>query len=43
MTVKERILAAMSWEEPDRIPLTVFEMLFPRSEAAIENISFLGT
>ncbi len=33
MTVKERILAAMNWEEPDQIPLTVFEMLFPRSEA----------
>ena len=32
MNIKERILAAMSWEEPDIVPLTVYEMLFPRSE-----------
>ena len=33
MTTKERLLAALSWEKPDKVPLTVYEMLFPRGEA----------
>ena len=32
MNIKERILTAMSWEEPDIIPLTIYDFLFPRSE-----------
>ncbi len=32
MDTRTRILTAMSWEEPDRIPLTVYEMCFPRGE-----------
>ena len=32
MDIKERILTAMSWGQPDIIPLTIYEMLFPRSE-----------
>ena len=30
MDTRERILAALWGEEPDKIPLTVYEMLFPR-------------
>lgn len=34
MTIHDRILAAMQWEEPDQIPLTTFDVLLPRSAAA---------
>jgi hypothetical protein len=34
MTFRERILAAMCWEEPDRVPLSGCEVLLPRSEKA---------
>ena len=27
MNVRERILAAMAWEEPDQIPLTIYRGL----------------
>ncbi|HUV08834.1 MAG TPA: uroporphyrinogen decarboxylase family protein [Spirochaetia bacterium] len=34
MTVRERILAAMFWEEPDEVPLTVYEIIMKRGETA---------
>ena len=30
MNVKERILAAMTWGEPDEVPLTVYDWMLPR-------------
>jgi len=30
MNTKERILAALNWSEPDRVPLTVYDWLLPR-------------
>ncbi len=33
MNPRERILAAMAWEEPDRIPLTVYDWILPRGLA----------
>ena len=30
MTIRERILAAMRWQEPDRVPLTVYDWMLPR-------------
>ena len=30
MDIKERILTAMNWGEPDRVPLTVYDWLLPR-------------
>ena len=30
MTLKERILTAMRWEQPDQVPLTVYDWLLPR-------------
>lgn len=30
MDARERILAAMSWEEPDRVPLTIYDWMIPR-------------
>ena len=30
MDIKERILTAMNWGEPDRVPLTVYDVLLPR-------------
>lgn len=30
MEIKERILTAMSWGEPDRIPLTIYDWMLPR-------------
>ncbi len=30
MNVKERVLTAMHWGEPDRVPLTVYEWMLPR-------------
>ena len=30
MNVKERILTAMTWGEPDRVPLTVYDWMLPR-------------
>ena len=30
MNTKERILAALNWSEPDRVPLTVYDSLLPR-------------
>jgi hypothetical protein len=30
LNIKERILTAMSWGEPDRVPLTVYEWMVPR-------------
>ena len=32
MTTKEGLLAALTWEDPDRIPLSVYEMILPRGE-----------
>jgi len=33
MTTRERILTALSWGEPDRVPLTVYDWLLPRGMA----------
>jgi len=30
MDNRERILAAMSWQEPDRVPLTIYDWMIPR-------------
>lgn len=30
MNIKERILTAMNWGEPDRVPLTVYDWMVPR-------------
>ena len=30
MDSRERILAAMSWQEPDRVPLTIYDWMIPR-------------
>ena len=30
MDSRERILAAMAWEEPDRVPLTIYDWMIPR-------------
>ncbi|MFH1085325.1 MAG: uroporphyrinogen decarboxylase family protein, partial [Chloroflexota bacterium] len=30
MNARERILAAMAWEEPDRVPLTIYDWMLPR-------------
>ena len=30
MDVRERILAAMTWEEPDQVPLTIYDWMIPR-------------
>lgn len=32
MNIRERILSAMNWEEPDRIPLTIYDWMIPRGE-----------
>jgi hypothetical protein len=32
MTIRERILAAMRWQEPDRVPLTVYDWMLPRGQ-----------
>ena len=32
MNIRERILAALNWEEPDRIPLTIYDWMIPRGE-----------
>ena len=36
MDVRERILAAMSWQEPDRIPLTIYDWMIPTGAAERE-------
>ena len=33
MTIKDRILTAMTWGLPDRVPLTVYDWLLPRGQA----------
>ncbi len=33
MTPRDRILAAMAWEEPDRVPLTAYDWILPRGLA----------
>jgi hypothetical protein len=33
MDVHERILAAMAWEEPDQVPLTIYDWMIPRGTA----------
>ncbi|MDH7499224.1 MAG: uroporphyrinogen decarboxylase family protein [candidate division NC10 bacterium] len=33
MNIKERILAALNWEEPDRVPLTIYDWMLPRGMA----------
>jgi hypothetical protein len=33
MTIRERILAAMRWQEPDRVPLTTYDWMLPRGQA----------
>ena len=30
MDIRERILAAVNWEEPDKVPLTIYEEMLPR-------------
>jgi hypothetical protein len=30
MDARERILAAMTWQEPDRVPLTIYDWMVPR-------------
>jgi hypothetical protein len=30
MNTRERILTALSWEEPDRVPLTTYDWFLPR-------------
>lgn len=30
MNIKERVLAALTWNEPDRVPLTVYDWMLPR-------------
>jgi uroporphyrinogen-III decarboxylase len=30
LTIKERILTALDWEEPDRVPLTIYDWMLPR-------------
>ena len=32
MDIKERILATLDWDEPDQIPLTVYDWMLPRGE-----------
>lgn len=32
MNIRERILTALNWEEPDRIPLTIYDWMIPRGE-----------
>ena len=32
MNIRERILSALNWEEPDRIPLTIYDWMIPRGE-----------
>ena len=32
MDIKERILATLNWEEPDEVPLTVYDWMLPRGE-----------
>lgn len=36
MDVRERILAAMTWQEPDRVPLTIYDWMIPRGAAERE-------
>jgi len=36
MNNRERILAAMSWEEPDQVPLTIYDWMLPRGSAERE-------
>ena len=36
MDVRERILAAMSWQEPDRVPLTIYDWMLPTGAAERE-------
>jgi len=33
MDSRERILAAMTWEEPDQVPLTIYDWMVPRGAA----------
>ncbi|MCL4464796.1 MAG: hypothetical protein M1401_01980 [Chloroflexi bacterium] len=30
MDIRERLLAAMNWQEPDRVPLTIYDWMLPR-------------
>jgi len=32
MNIKERILATLDWDEPDKVPLTVYDWMVPRGE-----------
>jgi hypothetical protein len=32
VNIKERILTALAWKEPDQVPLTVYDWLLPRGE-----------
>jgi hypothetical protein len=34
MDNRERILAAMTWEEPDQVPLTIYDWMIPRGSAS---------
>ena len=33
MDVRERILAAMTWQEPDQVPLTIYDWMIPTGAA----------
>ena len=36
MDARERILAAMAWEEPDQVPLTIYDWMIPTGAAERE-------
>ena len=36
MNARERILAAMAWQEPDQVPLTIYDWMIPRGSAERE-------
>jgi uroporphyrinogen-III decarboxylase len=36
MDIRERILAAMTWQEPDRVPFTIYDWMIPRGSAERE-------
>lgn len=36
MDIRERILAAMTWQEPDQVPFTIYDWMIPRGAAERE-------
>ena len=39
MNIKERILATLDWDEPDEVPLTVYDWMVPRGETPTSRCS----